>query len=115
MFQGVGPEPFDEQAFSGAYLFAQRRRTKRSLKDVLMDQKLVAGVGNIYANEILFVAGIRPRRRLARLSSADCERVVAATREILAAAIEHLDQRFIPYLVIDLHPTRNPFVRRIRK
>ena len=52
-----------------------------------MDQRRVAGLGNIYVNEILFRAGIRPRRRAARLRLVDCARLVRATRGVLAAAI----------------------------
>jgi formamidopyrimidine-DNA glycosylase len=89
LFAGIGPEPLDAGAFSGGYLAALRARTRRTVKDVLMDQRVVAGLGNIYVNEILFVSGIRPRRRLARLTRADCERLSAATRTILLEAIEH--------------------------
>jgi formamidopyrimidine-DNA glycosylase len=89
IFAGVGPEPLDEQAFTGDYLFEQRHRTKRSLKDVLMDQRVVAGLGNIYVNEALFLAGLRPKRALRRLTRADCDRLVASVRTILGEAIEH--------------------------
>ena len=52
-----------------------------------MDQRRVAGLGNIYVNEILFHAGIRPGRRAGVLRRADCARIVRATRAVLAAAI----------------------------
>jgi formamidopyrimidine-DNA glycosylase len=54
---------------------------------VLMDQRRVAGLGNIYVNELLFRAGIRPRRRAGRLTRADCARIVRAMRAVLGAAI----------------------------
>jgi formamidopyrimidine-DNA glycosylase len=88
-FDGVGPEPLDEKAFSGAYLFAQGRRTKRSLKDVLMDQRVVAGLGNIYVNEALFLAGLRPKRALRRTTRAECDRLAEAVRAVVVEAIEH--------------------------
>jgi formamidopyrimidine-DNA glycosylase len=89
LLASIGPEPLDEGAFNASYLIALRRYTKRAIKDVLMDQRIVAGLGNIYVNELLFVAGLRPRRRLERMNATDCARVVDATREILEDAIEH--------------------------
>jgi formamidopyrimidine-DNA glycosylase len=54
-----------------------------------MDQRVVAGLGNIYVNEILFRAGVRPRRSMARTTIDECARIVDATREVIANAIEH--------------------------
>jgi formamidopyrimidine-DNA glycosylase len=85
----LGPEPLDRRAFTGDYLVLCRERTRRRVKDVLMDQRVVAGLGNIYVNEILFVAGIRPSRRMPRVSKADCETLVEATRYVLEDAIAH--------------------------
>jgi formamidopyrimidine-DNA glycosylase len=87
LLAGMGPEPLDESAFHEAYLSAYRRRTTRTVKDVLMDQRVVAGLGNIYVNEILFRAGVRPRRGMARTGVAECARLVEATREVIADAI----------------------------
>ncbi len=89
LFSAMGPELLDVQAFNGPYLASWRRRTGRNIKDVLMDQRVVAGLGNIYASEILFVCGLRPTRRLARMSRAACDAVVVAAREIISEAIEH--------------------------
>jgi formamidopyrimidine-DNA glycosylase len=89
LLTGIGPEPLDAEAFSGSYLARWKRRTRRAVKDVLMDQRVVAGVGNIYANEILYTAGVRPTRRMPRVTRPDCERIVSATRAILSEAIEH--------------------------
>lgn len=89
LLAGMGPEPLDEAAFDAAYLATFRYRTTRTVKDVLMDQRVVAGLGNIYVNEILFRCGLRPRRSMARLTTRDCAGVVAATREVIAEAIEH--------------------------
>ena len=85
----LGPEPFDESDFSAAYLFALRKKTKRTVKDVLMDQRVVAGLGNIYVNELLYTARVRPTRRLNTLTRAECKRVVSSTRAVLGEAIEH--------------------------
>lgn len=85
----LGPEPLDRDAFDADLLWQVRKRTRRRIKDVLMDQTVVAGLGNIYVNEILFVAGIRPRRRLVSLSRREVELLVDAVRTIIAEAIEH--------------------------
>jgi len=88
LLSGIGPEPLGED-FQPSYLASLRRRTRRTVKDVLMDQRIVAGLGNIYVNEALFTAGVRPRRRLASMSSEECGNVVRAVRTILDEAIEH--------------------------
>ena len=89
LLAGMGPEPLDRETFHAEYFSGFRRRTARTVKDVLMDQRVVAGLGNIYVNEILFRAGVRPRRSMARTSLAECERIVEATRTVIADAIEH--------------------------
>ncbi len=85
----MGPEPLDESAFTGAYLANWRKRSTRMLKEVLMDQRVVAGLGNIYVSEILFLCGLRPTRRMNRVSRSACDEVAAATRVIISEAIEH--------------------------
>lgn len=89
LLASMGPEPLDTGSFHAGYFEQYRRRTVRTIKDVLMDQRVVAGLGNIYVNEILFRAGVRPRRSMARTSAAECALVVEATREVIADAIEH--------------------------
>jgi formamidopyrimidine-DNA glycosylase len=74
-------------AFTPDVLFAFTRRRRTSIKALLMDQRRVAGLGNIYVSEILFRAGIRPRRRAGGLTRRDCVRLVEATRRVLAEAI----------------------------
>jgi formamidopyrimidine-DNA glycosylase len=83
---GAGLEPLDG-SFTAAALFALTRRRRTSIKALLMDQRRIAGLGNIYVNEILFHAGVRPRRRAAGLRRVDCGRIVDATRAVLAEAI----------------------------
>lgn len=89
LLSGIGPEPLDECAFDSAYFAGWKTKTRRQVKDVLMDQRVVAGVGNIYANEILFSAGVRPTRRMHRVTRRECDSIVEATRTILGEAIEH--------------------------
>lgn len=82
----LGPEPFDP-AFSAAYLHAKTRGRRASIKVTLMNNHVVVGVGNIYANESLFRAGIRPSTPAGRLSRPRLQRLVDAVREVLAEAI----------------------------
>lgn len=86
LLRDLGPEPFDP-VFSGAYLQRQLHGRTMAIKPLLLDQRLVAGVGNIYASEALFSAGIHPLRPAAQLSQAECDRLVAAVRTVLNAAI----------------------------
>jgi formamidopyrimidine-DNA glycosylase len=82
----LGPEPFSDD-FDAAYLFASTRGRSAAIKLALMDNRLVVGAGNIYANEALFRAGIRPTRAANRVSRERLARLVVAVRETLAAAI----------------------------
>ncbi len=83
----LGPEPLGD-GFSGAWLFERSRRRTVAVKSFVMDADVVVGVGNIYASESLFRAGIRPSRAAGRLSRADCDRLADAIRAILSAAID---------------------------
>jgi len=83
-FSAPGAEPLTIEAEEFAALFHGRRLT---IKAALLNQKLLAGVGNIYADESLFHAGIRPRKRCERLTRADLERLRHALQKILLAAI----------------------------
>lgn len=82
----LGPEPFDD-AFSADYLFGRSRGRTVATKVFLMDAKIVVGVGNIYASEACFHAGVRPSRRAGSLRRTDCERLVESVQGVLAAAI----------------------------
>jgi formamidopyrimidine-DNA glycosylase len=84
--KGIGPEPLSAD-FNAEYLAAQARGKKVAIKNLIMDQKIVAGVGNIYASEILFHAGVRPTRRARRVKRAEIELIVAFTPKVLRAAI----------------------------
>ncbi|RDB44854.1 bifunctional DNA-formamidopyrimidine glycosylase/DNA-(apurinic or apyrimidinic site) lyase [Halomonas sp. DQ26W] len=82
----LGPEPLSE-TFDGERLYRLSRGRRLAVKPFLMDNAVVVGVGNIYAAEALFLAGIDPRRAAGRISLERYERLVAAIREVLAAAI----------------------------
>ena len=82
----LGPEPLTP-AFDAAWLHAHCRRRNAAIKQVIMDAGVVVGVGNIYASESLFHAGIRPATAARRLSRPACERLVTAIKHVLTAAI----------------------------
>jgi formamidopyrimidine-DNA glycosylase len=83
----LGIEPLGE-TFDGDWLYAQVRSRSAPIKQVLMDGHWLVGVGNIYASESLFRAGISPKTAANRLSRERCRRLAEAVRETLAAAIE---------------------------
>jgi formamidopyrimidine-DNA glycosylase len=78
----------DALAITGAALFAATRGRKAAIKTLLLDQAIVAGTGNIYADEALFLAGVRPRRPAGRVTSAECERIAGAVRSVMLRSIE---------------------------
>ena len=86
LLAGLGIEPLAD-AFDGAALYQATRGRRVSIKQLLMDARVVAGVGNIYASESLFRAGIRPGTPAGKLSRARCARLAAALRDTLTDAI----------------------------
>lgn len=83
----LGPEPLSE-AFNSDYLQQKCAKKKTAIKPWLMDNKLVVGVGNIYASESLFAAGIHPDRRASSLSGEECDALVASIKTVLQRSIE---------------------------
>lgn len=83
----LGPEPLSER-FSADYLRSFTRRRKVAIKPVIMDSKCVVGVGNIYASEALFRAGIRPGIAAGRLTGPKLQRLVESIRTVLRESIE---------------------------
>jgi formamidopyrimidine-DNA glycosylase len=83
----LGPEPLSTD-FSAEYLHTLAKRRKVPVKQFLMDGKVVVGVGNIYANEALFMSGIRPDRGANRIALARYERLVNDVKTVLSGAIE---------------------------
>ena len=82
----IGPEPYDEK-FTGHYLYKKTRNCRRTIKDVILDQSIVAGIGNIYASEILFHARIIPRKKACNIGLTRYKRLVQSIRTILDKAI----------------------------
>ncbi len=94
--RAIGPEPLDA-AFTADDLRRILTRSRQAVKKVLMDQRHLAGVGNIYANEALFAAGVDPSRAARSLSPAETRRVHGEVRRILAAAIASQGTTFRDY------------------
>jgi formamidopyrimidine-DNA glycosylase len=99
----LGPEPLDP-ALTPERFAATIRSSRRAIKTLLMDQHRIAGIGNIYANEVLWRARIRPHRRGHRLTRAQCALLLAAIRTVLPAAVAQRGTSFRDY--------RDPFGRR---
>jgi formamidopyrimidine-DNA glycosylase len=83
----LGPEPLSAE-FDGELLYRRSRGRKGPVKNFIMDGKIVVGVGNIYANEALFLSGIHPGRAAGRVSLGRYQRLAAAIKQVLTSAIE---------------------------
>jgi formamidopyrimidine-DNA glycosylase len=92
----LGPEPLGLE-FRASYLWEATRGRTATIKNLLMDQRLVAGIGNIYASEILFRAGVRPTRRAGKVTRAEVGRIVTSTQEVLSEAIGRRGTTFRSY------------------
>lgn len=102
----LGPEPFSKD-FSVAYLAAALKGRQRPIKNALLDQQLVAGIGNIYADEALFISGIRPRVRCDRLGKKRIARLYAAIMQVLTTSIESGGTTFSDFR--DVHGTNGNY------
>jgi len=87
LLKNLGPEPLSDE-FNGEYLFQCSRKRKASIKSFIMNSQVVVGVGNIYACESLFVAGINPNRQACRISRQRYDGLVDAIKLILTRAIK---------------------------
>jgi formamidopyrimidine-DNA glycosylase len=97
---GLGPEPLDG-TLDGSALRARLGATRRDIKAALLDQRVIAGIGNIYANEALFRAGVRPTRRCHRLRMAEVAAIASAVRTVLVDAVERRGTSFSDYFDSD--------------
>ncbi len=87
LLKRLAPEPLSA-AFNGEYLFRVTRRRCVAIKQLIMNSQLVVGVGNIYASEALFRAGIAPRRAARRITKAEAQKLVRAIKAVLKHAIK---------------------------
>ena len=92
MLDNLGPEPLTDD-FDDKRLFKLSRNRKGPVKNFIMDNAIVVGVGNIYANEALFLAGIDPRRAAGNISAARYQSLTATIKQVLAKAIEQEEEK----------------------
>ena len=109
-FQAPGSEPLDIgfELFSGLF-----RKRKTPIKSALLNQKLLSGVGNIYADEALARAGIRPRRRAASLTRAELKKLHASLKNVLKQAIRAGGSSISDYVDADGQRGRFQFHHRV--
>lgn len=86
LLKKLGPEPLTS-SFNGQYLFQISRQRRTPIKTFIMNAQIVTGVGNIYANEALFLAGIHPQRAVKTISQPEYQKLAQAIKMILRAAI----------------------------
>lgn len=84
----MGLQPFDKK-LTADYLMTCFKNKKQAIKTVLLDQTIIAGIGNIYADEILFACKINPQRKAELLTKKDCQKIIDSCRKIMEAAISH--------------------------
>lgn len=83
----LGPDPFEEN-YSFDYVYEKLQRTSRNIKAALLDQTIIAGLGNIYVDETLFLAQVHPEKRANTLSKQEAKRIYQYTEKVLSEAVE---------------------------
>ena len=86
-FSHFGPEPFQKE-FDLNYVFSFFKGKKKNIKNFLLDQNFVSGIGNIYASEILFLSKINPEKKASLLSKKDCKKIILNSKKVLINAIK---------------------------
>ncbi|MFL2887002.1 MAG: bifunctional DNA-formamidopyrimidine glycosylase/DNA-(apurinic or apyrimidinic site) lyase [Candidatus Pelagibacter sp.] len=86
-FSHFGPEPFSS-LFNVEYIFNYFKRKEKNIKNFLLDQKFISGIGNIYASEILFKSKINPLRNAKSITKKECEKIIIYSKLILKKAIK---------------------------
>jgi len=86
-FSHLGPEPF-ETKFNISYVSNFLRKKEKNIKNFLLDQNFVSGIGNIYANEILFLSKINPNKKAYLLKKTDCKKIIINSKKVLNLAIK---------------------------
>ncbi|GAB4281207.1 MAG: bifunctional DNA-formamidopyrimidine glycosylase/DNA-(apurinic or apyrimidinic site) lyase [Candidatus Rifleibacteriota bacterium] len=108
----TGLEPFSGSLTTGAFLEICKNR-KAAIKSVIMNQRLIAGLGNIYANEALFGAGINPCKPACELSLEEAKKLVQAIVEVTVESVNSGLASLPPAFVIDEHTTHFPVSTRV--
>ena len=87
-FEKLGPEPFQSE-FNLDYIRSFLKGKKKNIKNFLLDQNFVSGIGNIYASEILFLSNIKPNKKACLLSNKDCSKIIVNSKKVLLNAIKN--------------------------
>lgn len=101
-YAALGPEPLDE-ALTPQYLKEKARGKSTVLKAFLLDQSIIAGLGNIYVDEALFAAGVRPTRRVNRITRKEWEALTLAIKAVISQGLQHHGTTFRNYQDADGH------------
>ena len=86
-FSHFGPEPFSK-SFNVEYITKYFKNKEKNIKNFLLDQKFVSGIGNIYASEILFISKINPTRKVKKLTKDECKKILLNSKLVLKKAIK---------------------------
>jgi len=97
IFKNYGPEPLDNNFILSDFIATLKKR-RRNIKSVLLDQKIVAGLGNIYVDEVLFAAGVRPMRMASELTKGEVTKIFQVIPKILTLSIKHRGTTFSNYV-----------------
>lgn len=111
ILKNYGPEPLDNN-FELSEFLAKLKTRRRSIKAVLLDQKIVAGLGNIYVDEVLFTAGVRPTRLALEVTKSEVKKIHQAIIKILTLAIKYRGTTFSNY--VDSKGKRGNFSTRLQ-
>ena len=87
LISGLGPEPLSKN-FNGEYLLDCCKRSKTNIKSLIMNQKNVVGIGNIYASESLYLSRVNPQKESQELDFEECKRIVSSSKKVLIEAIK---------------------------
>jgi len=97
ILKNYGPEPLDKNFVLADFITGLKKR-HRNIKSVLLDQKIVAGLGNIYVDEVLFAAGVRPMRLASEITKPEATKIYQEIIKILTLAISHRGTTFSNYV-----------------
>ncbi|MDC1112458.1 bifunctional DNA-formamidopyrimidine glycosylase/DNA-(apurinic or apyrimidinic site) lyase [Candidatus Pelagibacter sp.] len=86
-FANLGPEPFQSK-FNLNYVHSFFKKKEKNIKNFLLDQSFISGIGNIYASEILFLSKIKPNKKAFLLSKNDCKKIIVNSKKVLLNAIK---------------------------
>lgn len=98
----LGPQPFDK-SLNAKYLLQQFKGKTQAIKTALLDQSIIAGIGNIYADEILFACKINPLRKAGLISEKDCNNIIQACREVMQKSIKNAGTTISTYAFAPNH------------